>query len=97
MVKKVDSFQDLVKEPKYLLHKKETQHEMQWMSDAPNNGMCHKSVIEYKEIKKQIPGMVGKDSMQVNSFPCGSPINLAHKKNGTWGMCVNFKVSKSGK
>ena len=22
---------------------------------------------------------------------------LAHKKNGTWGMCVNFKVFKSVK
>ena len=48
LVKKVDSFQDLVKEPKHLLHKKEIAHEMQLMFDAPNNGMCHKLVVECK-------------------------------------------------
>ena len=48
LVKKVDSFQDIVKEPKHLLHKKEISHEMHLMSDAPNNGMCHNSVIEFK-------------------------------------------------
>ena len=63
LVKKVDSFQDLVKEPKHLFHKKEISHEMQLMFNASNNGMYHKSVIERKEIKQQIPGMVGKELM----------------------------------
>ena len=48
LVKNIDSFQDLVKEPKHLLHKKKISHEMQLMFDTPNNGMCHKSVIEGK-------------------------------------------------
>ena len=48
LVKKVDSFQDLVKEPKHLLCKMEISHEMQLMFDASNNGMCHKSVVECK-------------------------------------------------
>ena len=72
---------------------------MQLISDAPlpNLGMYHKLVIKYEEIKKQIPGMVGKESMQPSSSPCGSPIILVPKKNGTWGMCVDFKVFDSFK
>ena len=57
LVKKVDSFQDLVKEPKHLLHKREISHEMHLMSNASNNGMCHKSVVECNEIKQQISRM----------------------------------------
>ena len=48
LIKKVDQFQDLVKEPKHLLPKKKISHEMQLMCDASNNGMCHKSVIDHK-------------------------------------------------
>ena len=52
LVKRVDSFHDLIKEPKHLLHKKKISHEIQSMFDASNNGMCHKSVVEHKEIKQ---------------------------------------------
>ena len=69
LVKKLDSLQDLVKEPKHLLHNKEISHEMQLMPDAFNNGMCHKSVVEHKEIKQQITGKVGKELMQHNLTP----------------------------
>jgi len=89
LVNKIDSFQDLVKKPKHVLHNKEISHEMQLIFDASNNGMCHKSVVECKEIKKQFSWM---EFMRHSSSPYISPIILAHKQNGTWGMCVNFKV-----
>ena len=44
----VDSFQSLFKEPKHQPPKREIQHEIQLMSDAPlpNDGMYPMSVIE---------------------------------------------------
>ena len=39
--------------------------------------------------------MVGKEFMRPSSSPYGSPIDLVPKKNGTWGMCVDFKVFDS--
>ena len=87
--KKVDSFQDLVKEPKHLLHKKKISHEMQLMFDASNNGMCHKSVVECKEIKQQISWM---ELMRLRSSPYISPIILANKQSRAWGISVDVKV-----
>ena len=50
LVKVVDSFQNLFKEPKHLPPKWEIQHEIQLMSNAPlpNVGMYHMFVIENK-------------------------------------------------
>ena len=64
------------------------------MSVAPlsNVEMYHKSVIEHKEIKQKIPGKVGKELMWPSSSPYNSPIILAHKKNGTWEISVDFNV-----
>lgn len=56
LVKVVDSFQSLLKEPKHLSPKWEIQHEIQLMYDAPlpNVGNYRMSVIENEKIKKQI-------------------------------------------
>ena len=63
----------------------------------PNIRIYHKSVIEHEEIKKKIQGMVGKDFIRPSSSPCASPIISVPKKNGPWGMCVDFKVFDSFK
>ena len=88
----VDYFQSLFKEPKHLPPKREIQHEIQLMSDAPhpNVRMYHMSVIENEEIMKQIQELVEKIFIQPSSSPCGSPIILVPKKDETWGMCLQF-------
>ena len=90
----VDSFQNLFKEPKNLPPKREIQHEIQLMPDAPlpNIGMYRLSVIENEEIKKQIQKLVKRGFIRPSSSPCGSPIILVPKKDRTWRMCVDFRA-----
>jgi hypothetical protein len=43
------------------------------------------------EIKKQIQELIDKGVIMPSTFPCGSPIFLVPKKDGTWHMCVDFR------
>ena len=74
--------------------KREVQHEIQLQSDAslPNIGMYRLSVIENEEIKKQIQELFDKGFICPSASPCGSPIILVPKKDGTWRMCVDFRA-----
>lgn len=46
--------------------------------------------MESTEIKKQIQELLNKGIIRPSSSPCGSPIVLVLKKDGTWRMCVDF-------
>jgi len=48
------------------------------------------SVMESAEIKKQIQELLDKGIIRPSSSPCGSPIVLVPKKDGTWHICVDF-------
>ena len=84
----------MFKEPKGLSPKRGIQHEIQLQQDCPfpNIGMYRMSVMENDEIKKQIQEFLNKGVIVPSSFPCGSPIVLVPKKDGTWRMCVDFKT-----
>ena len=94
LVEIVNSFDKLFKEPKGLPPKREVQHEIQLQSATPfpNIGMYILSVIESKDIKKQIQKLLDKGFIRPSASPCGSPIILVPKKDGTWRMCVDFRV-----
>jgi hypothetical protein len=47
--------------------------------------------MENAEIKKQIQELLDKGVIVPSSSPCGSPIVLVPKKDGTWRMCVDFR------
>ena len=49
-------------------------------------------VMESEEIKKQIQELFNKGIIRPSSSPCGSPIVLVPKKDGTWCMCVDFRA-----
>ena len=94
LVEIVDSYKELCKEPKIMRREKEIQNEIQLQSHAPllNIGMYCMSVIENKEINKQIQELVDKGFIRPSSSPCGPSIILVPKKDETWRMFVEFRA-----
>jgi hypothetical protein len=90
----VNQYDEMFKEPKGLPPKRGIQHEIQLQQDCPlpNIGMYRMSVMENAEIKKQIQELLDKGVIVPSSLPCGSPIVLVPKKDGTWRMCVDFRA-----
>ena len=76
----------MFKEPNGLPPKRGIQHEIKLQQDfpLPNIGMYRMSVMENPEIKKQIQELLDKGVIVPSSSPCGSPIVLVPKKDGTW-------------
>lgn len=94
MVKVVSAYDDFLQEPKGLPPKREIQHEIQLQPKVPlpNIGMYHLLVLQNEEIKKQVQELVEKGVIHPSTSPCGSPIVLVPKKDGTWRMCIDYKA-----
>ena len=56
--------------------------------------MYRMSIMENAEIKREIKVILDKLIIRPTTSPCGSPIVLIPKKNGTWHMCVEFRALK---
>jgi hypothetical protein len=74
--------------------KREVEHEINLQQDAPlpNIGMYVSSIIENVEIKKKVQELLNKGIIIPRSSPCGYPIVLSPKKDGTWRMCIDFRA-----
>ena len=48
--------------------------------------------MENEEIKRQIQEQLQREHIRPSSSPCGSPIVLVQKKDGTWWLCIDYKV-----
>jgi hypothetical protein len=90
----VNQYDEMFQEPKGLPPRRGNQHEIQLQQDCPlpNIGMYRMSVMENDEIKKQIQELLDKGVIVPSTSPCGSPIVLVPKKDGTWRMCVDFRA-----
>jgi hypothetical protein len=90
----VNKYDEMFQEPKGLHPKRGIQQEIQLQQDCPlpNIGMYRMSVMENFEIKKQIQELLDKGVIMPSTSPCGSPIVLVPKKDGTWHMCVDFRA-----
>ena len=84
----------MFQEPKGLPPKRRFRHEIQLQQDVPlpNIGMYRMLIMERMEIKKKIQEFLNKCIIRPSTSPCGSPIVLVPKKDGTWRMCVEFRV-----
>eukprot|EP00253_Pinus_taeda_P023022 PITA_23022 len=84
----------LFKEPKGLPPKKEIVHDINLQQDVPlpNIGMYMLSALENAEIKKQVQELLEKGFIRPSTSPCGSPIVLVRKKDGSWRICIDYQA-----
>jgi len=94
LVKVVSEYDFLFQEPKVLPPKREIVHDIYLQQDAPlpNIGMYRLSALENAEIKKQVQELLDKGFIRPSTSPCGSPIVLVRKKDGSWRMCIDYKA-----
>jgi hypothetical protein len=90
----VSDYDDIFQVSKGLPPKIQVEHKIQFQQDVhlPNIGMYMLSVLENAEIKKQVQELVEQKVIKPSASPCGSPIILVPKKDGTWRMCVDFRA-----
>jgi hypothetical protein len=94
IVRIVSDYDEIFQVPKGLPPKRQVEHEIQLQQDVPlpNIGMYKLSVLENVEIKKHVQELIEQGIIRPSASPCGSPIILVPKKDGTWHMCVDFRA-----
>eukprot|EP00253_Pinus_taeda_P027976 PITA_27976 len=92
--KVVSKYDILFQEPKGLPPKKEIVRDIILQQDAPlpNIGMYRLFALENAEIKKQVQELIEKGFIRPSTSPCGSPIILVRKKDGSWRMCIDYRA-----
>ena len=58
----------------------------------PNGPIYRSSVLENDEIKRQIQELLHKGHIRPSSSPCGSPIVLVQKKDGTCRLYIEYRA-----
>jgi hypothetical protein len=56
----------------------------------PNGLVYHRLLMENDEIKHQIQELLQNGNIIPSSSPCGIPIVLVQKKDGTWRLCIDY-------
>eukprot|EP00253_Pinus_taeda_P035413 PITA_35413 len=89
----VSKYDVLFKEPKGQPPKKGIVHDIILQQDVPlpNIGMYRLSALENAEIKKQVQELLEKGFIKPSTSPCGSPIVLVRKKDGSWRMSIDYQ------
>ena len=90
--KVVSKYDVLFQEPKGMPPEKGIVHDIILQQDVPlpNIGMYTLPALENAEIKKQVQELLEKVFIRPSTSPCGSPIVLVRKKDGSWRMCIGY-------
>jgi putative transposase len=82
----VEEYKDIFASPTGVPTHCQVKHPIDLTPDAPlPNGPVYRcSLMENDEIRHQIQELLQKGHIRPNSSPCGSPIVLVQKKDGTW-------------
>jgi hypothetical protein len=81
-------------EPKRIPFKREVENKIQLFpySPLPNIELYTQFILEANEIKKQLQQLLEKHVIRPSTSPCGSPIIIVPKKDGTWRMCIDYRA-----
>eukprot|EP01018_Ginkgo_biloba_P030049 Gb_09770 [translate_table: standard] len=63
-------------------------------ASLPNSGLYHRSVMENEEIRRQISDLLEMGHIKPSASPCGSPVLLVPKKDGSWRLYIDYRVIK---
>jgi hypothetical protein len=61
-------------------------------TQLPIGPVYRRSLLENEEIKRQIQELLHKGHIRHSSSPCGSPIVMVQKKDGTWRLCIDYRA-----
>jgi hypothetical protein len=88
----VEEYSDIFSSPTGVPLHCQVKHPIDLTPDAhlPNGPVYHHSLLENEEIKRQIQELIHKGHIHPSSSPCGSPIVLVQKKDGTWRLCIDY-------
>jgi hypothetical protein len=72
----------------------QVKHPIDLTPSAPltNGSVYHHSLLENKEIKRQMQELLHKGLIHLSSSPCGSPIVLVKNKDGTWRLYIDYRA-----
>jgi len=90
--KVIEEYLDIFSSPIRVPLHCQVKHPIDLTPDAPlPNGPVYRcSLLENEEIKRQIQELL-KGHIRPSSSPCGSPIMLVQKKDGTWRLCIDYQ------
>jgi len=90
----LQAYGGVFQEPKGTPPKREVEHEIQLLPESPlsNIGLYRESVLEADEVKKQLQQLLEQGVIRPSTSPCGSPIIIVPKKDGTWQMCIDYRA-----
>jgi hypothetical protein len=94
MDKVVEEYEDIFTSPTGVPLHCQVKHPIDLTPGAPlpNGPIYWRSVLENDEIKRQIQELLHKGHIRPSSSPCGSPIVLVQKKDGTWRLCIDYRA-----
>ena len=90
----MEEYKDIFTSPTGIHLHFQLKHSIDLILGAPlrNGPLYRRSLLENEEIKCQIQELLQKGHICPSSSPCGIPIVLVQKKDGTWRLYINYRA-----